>query len=425
MITATPRLMTAVSIGTTTIVAGILTGRPEMAAFAAPFFAIVVLGLAWSAPPDPTIEVVLPGERFIEGTDVAAEIRVGATNRGFAELELEMPPGITIQESSPDASVRTGPAVSLPLSLSMSSWGDHRIAGVTMTTTDLFGILRRRRRVVLGTRLRVHPPTAKLRAMLAPHHVRLLTGNHVSRGRGEGIEFSDVRPLTTGDQMSAVNWRASARRGELWVNERHPERSSDVVLFLDTFADAGIDPDTTLALAVRSAMVLAERHGAVHDRIGLISYGGYYRSLHLGTGARHLHRVVDALLESEIVANAADKSIDVLPARSLPPRAMVVMLTPLLDSRGVDAIFALRSRGHDLSVLDCSPQRYLPAPRDDHERLGRRLWDLDRAAMQRRIRAAAVPLATIDQDHSVEVCVEQLDRARRRQRVAAGTGVGR
>ena len=37
---------------------------------------------------------------------------------------------------------------------------------------------------------------------------------------------------------AAINWRASARRGELVVNETHPERNTDVILFLDSFAEA-------------------------------------------------------------------------------------------------------------------------------------------------------------------------------------------
>ena len=49
-----------------------------------------------------------------------------------------------------------------------------------------------------------------------------------ARAKGEGIEFADMRPFAPGDPLKRVNWRASARRGELWVNESHPERNTDV-----------------------------------------------------------------------------------------------------------------------------------------------------------------------------------------------------
>ena len=46
-----------------------------------------------------------------------------------------------------------------------------------------------------------------------------------------------MREWAPGDRVKSINWRASARRGVLWVNEQHPERNTDVVLFLDTFTD--------------------------------------------------------------------------------------------------------------------------------------------------------------------------------------------
>ena len=63
-------------------------------------------------------------------------------------------------------------------------------------------------------------------------------GNQVARQKGEGLEFADLREFAAGDRVRSINWRASARRNVLVVNERHPERNADVILFLDTFADA-------------------------------------------------------------------------------------------------------------------------------------------------------------------------------------------
>ena len=73
--------------------------------------------------------------------------------------------------------------------------------------------------------------------MLAPLETQVFVGNQVSRARGDGIEFADIREWAPGDRVRSINWRASARRGELWVNQQHPERNTDVVLFLDTFTD--------------------------------------------------------------------------------------------------------------------------------------------------------------------------------------------
>ena len=63
-----------------------------------------------------------------------------------------------------------------------------------------------------------------------------------------------------GDLARRVNWRASARRGELWVNEYHPERNSDVIIFVDSFAEARRDGSSTLDQGVRATAALAARY---------------------------------------------------------------------------------------------------------------------------------------------------------------------
>ena len=66
-----------------------------------------------------------------------------------------------------------------------------------------------------------------------------MTGSRPAAVAGEGIEFAELRTLEPGERARRVNWRASAARGRLLVNDRLPERSSDVVLFLDALGTTG------------------------------------------------------------------------------------------------------------------------------------------------------------------------------------------
>ena len=153
----------------------------------------------------------------------------------------------------------------------------------------------------------------------------------------------------------------------LVVNERHPERNADVILFLDTFADARAGGRSTLDLAVRATSTLASRYLERRDRVGLVSFGGILRWLTPGMGAGQRYRIVDALLESEIVFNYAWKDVSIIPARTLPPQALVVAVTPLLDDRAVEALADLRARRYDLAIVEVSPCRLRDA---GHERVG-------------------------------------------------------
>ena len=84
------------------------------------------------------------------------------------------------------------------------------------------------------------------------------------------------------------------------VNERHPERNADVVLFLDSFAEARSRErdDGTLERAVRAAATLAGRYLERRDRVGLVTFGGILRWLEPGGGLVQRYRMIDALLET-------------------------------------------------------------------------------------------------------------------------------
>src|SRR5262249_7507740 len=183
--------------------------------------------------------------------------------------------------------------------------------------------------------VKVYPRPEPMRELLRPLETQVFSGNQVAREKGEGIEFADLRPFVPGDRPKRINWRASARRGDLWVNELHAERNTDVILFLDSFAEVRAEDETesTLDRAVRAAAALATHYLRHKDRVGLVGFGGLLNWLLPSTGLVQLYRIVDSLLDTEIVLNYAWKDLEVIPRRSLPPHARILRLTPLLVAR--------------------------------------------------------------------------------------------
>ena len=232
----------------------------------------------------------------------------------------------------------------------------------------------------------------------------MATGSEVSPVRAEGLEFADTRPFVPGDRVRSVNWRATAPRGSLVVNERHPERSADVVIFLDSFAER-VRP-----IRGRSSRPSEPRRPSRHASssgvtgVGLVAFGGILRWLQPGGGLVQRYRLVDALLETGVEFSYAWKDVNIIPARTLPAGAPVVALTPLLDERSVTALVDLRGRGHDLVVLEVSPEPYLEPPTDAVERVALRLWRLQGASFAR-FESLGVAVATLDDKTSVEAAL--------------------
>ena len=122
------------------------------------------------------------------------------------------------------------------------------------------------------------------------------------------------------------------------MNEYHPERNSDVIVFVDSFAEARRGGTSTLDQAVRATAALAARYLREKDRVGFVSFGGTLNWLLPATGLAQLYRIVDAVLDSRIVLNYAWRNLDVVPRRTLPPHALVLAVSPLLDERSTDAL---------------------------------------------------------------------------------------
>ena len=236
--------------------------------------------------------------------------------------------------------------------------------------------------------------------------------------QGEGIEFADVRPYMPGDRIRRLNWRASSRRQALYVNEQHPERNSDVIIFLDSFSGARRAYESTLDMAVRAATALSSHYLAVQDRVGLVSFGGIVRWLTPAAGNIQTYRIAESLLATEINFSYVWRRIDALPARSLTPQALVIALSPLLDERGMHALLDLRRRGFELVIVDVSPLGFVPEPETAADAQAIRLWRLWRRALH--FRYAQLGIAVVDWDGK-EPLAETVEGVRALHRFARRT----
>jgi uncharacterized protein (DUF58 family) len=413
--TASPKLTAYAVLGGIALIAALVSRRPELAALGAPFLLLLGLGLLRAADPDLRASVRIDRDRLIEGDELTVEIDLAAVHAiERLELLLELPPGVTVADGNNPMAVRL-PAGgrTLTLRLCAERWGAYRVGDLTVRARDAFGLFARTGRIPAGVPVKVYPEEEALRQLLRPAETQLYSGDELARTKGEGLEFADLRPFVFGDRVRRINWRASARRGELWVNEQHPERNVDIVLFVDSFADVRRGSRSTLDLTVRAAATLADRYIRRRDRVGLISFGGYLRWLTPGSGLAQLYRILDALLDTEIMLSHAWKAIDVVPARTLPPQALVVALTPLLDERSVGALLHLRARGFDLDVIELSPSAFVDPGESEAEVLAYRLWRLQREALRARFHAAGVPVVEWREGDPLARPIEEVTAFRR------------
>ncbi len=403
------------------LLAALAFGRPELVALTAPFLLAVAAGLALATEPHFGARIELDHDRALEGEEVAARMVVeSASPVDRLELYVSLPDGVELADGQNPVALRlaAGERRELDLTLRARRWGAHMLGPLHIRARDPLGFLVWEANAPTRPQLRTYPRESVLRRVIQPRETQVFSGNEVSRRKGEGIEFADIRPRGPGDPLNRINWRASARRGELWVNESHPERNTDVIIFVDSFAEARLGDAGTLDLTVRATSAIADAYVRRRDRVGLISFGGILRWLVPGTGLVQLYRIVDALLDTQIILSYYWKEIELIPRRMLPPNAVVIALSPLLDRRSMGALLDLRARGYDLAVIDVSPVPYVARPPAGLDATAHDIWLLRRDAIRHRLQRAGVAVAEWSEDRPLQSALEEVREFRRYARHA-------
>jgi uncharacterized protein (DUF58 family) len=406
---ARPRLVGGAVVAAVGLLLAVVTGRPEPAVLAAPFLVTCAVGLAWGGRPSVAVQVEATPERVLAGDVVVVTARVTSSPAGrWVRATVTVPANLELVDAPPSVDdVLDDREATFRWEMTATRWGGIRQVAVEVVVSDRFGMYETT--VAAGSRpVRVLPREEHLRGVLAPRSLRAVLGEHLSRQRGDGVEFSDMRQFAAGDLARSINWRVSARRGELWVDERHPDRSGEVVLFLDSFTSAGLDQDDTLRRSVELARSLAARHLAANDRVGLVDLGGVFRWVRPAGGSQQLYRIVEALADSEIVASVVDKPLEVLPVRALPRHGLVIAMSPLLDPRGIATFTRMRARSLDVAVVEVTAEDVVARRGDSRGDVAHRIWALQREVVRSELRRQGIGVATWRSGEPVDPVLDEL-----------------
>ncbi|HTT80284.1 MAG TPA: DUF58 domain-containing protein [Stellaceae bacterium] len=337
---------------------GILCGRAELFVAAIPLAVGLLSGSRLRPEPRFALHQEISANRLSEGDRVRITATVAAQDAlPIVEILVALPATVEIDPGRNRTVLAVGPGQEACWSFEIGcpARGRFDVGVLHIRLWDLSGLAVAETRRAGPQPIAVYPGVARLRQVPRPSRTRSSFGNYVSPLLGEGIEPGEIRPFVAGDRTRHINWRASLRRGELYVTEFQEERNADIVLLLDALSDAGAPPYSTLDLSVRAAAALAGAYLARRDRVGFVEFGGFLRWINPATGARQADALVEALLPAATHFSYVVPQLDRLPARVLPRQALVIALTPLLDERFITATTDLAARGFEVIVLAISP----------------------------------------------------------------------
>ncbi len=130
----------------------------------------------------------------------------------------------------------------------------------------------------------------------------LFSGEYRSVFKGRGLEFAEVREYQPGDDIRAIDWNVTARRGRLFIKQHVEERELTALLMVDLSGsqDFGTGFATNARIASEIACILALTAARNNDHVGLLVVTDHTELfIPPDTGRRHALRLVFGLLSLE------------------------------------------------------------------------------------------------------------------------------
>ena len=192
----------------------------------------------------------------------------------------------------------------------------------------------------------------------------ILGGEVRSMFRGTGMEFTDIRPYTEGDDLRHLDWNLLARTGLPYIKLYTETRELTLLLVVDHSRSTSVgDPAPKAERAAEVAALLALVATQQHDRVGLLPFADTIGPvIPPGRGQRHAFRVVRALFELQPGGQGTDLAAALRAAGGLlKRRSLIVIVSDFLATGWELPLRGLAAR-HEITAITLEDARETHLP---------------------------------------------------------------
>lgn len=230
--------------------------------------------------------------------------------------------------------------------------GDRQAGAVTVRTYGPLRLAGRQRSIEAPAHVRVLPEFASRRHLPSRLvQLREIDGRTAVRLKGAGSEFDSLREYVIGDDVRSIDWRGTARRGEVVVRTYRPERDRRVVIALDTarLSAARVGDAPRLDASIEATLLLGALASHAGDRVQATAFDRVERARAASSGPQLMAELADALatVEPSLLEPDWPALVRLVQSR-VSQRSLVVLLTTVdtsaMDSGLIEAVAALQRR---------------------------------------------------------------------------------
>ena len=193
-----------------------------------------------------------------------------------------------------------------------------------------------------GERVPVYPSFLQMRKyeLLSQTTIQTEYGNKRMRKIGHSMEFEQIKEYVRGDDIRSVNWKATARKGSLMVNNYTDEKSQQVYCIIDKgrLMKMPFGGLTLLDYAINSTLVLTGVCLQKQDRVGVMTFANKMGSL-LAADRKPIQResILQLLYNQETAFMESDYEMLYMQIRSrIKHRSLIVLYTNFESLSGLN-----------------------------------------------------------------------------------------
>lgn len=179
----------------------------------------------------------------------------------------------------------------------------------------------------------------------------LFGGEYQSAFKGRGMEFSEVREYTYGDDIRQIDWNVTARTGDPFIKQFEEEREQTLMLCVDISPSGlfGSKNQSKMELSIEICAVLAFSAIKNGDKVGLVLFTDEIEKvIPPKKGRLHVLRLIRELLTTEPQGTGTDLSEALSYVNRLLNRRAIVILASDFQDENYDRQMKITSRKHDL-----------------------------------------------------------------------------
>ncbi len=155
--------------------------------------------------------------------------------------------------------------------------GEYNFGIINVYAQGPLGMVKRRYRLGEEQTVKVYPSYVQMRRFqlqaLANRNAEV--GTRRMRKLGQSMEFEQIKEYVPGDDYRTINWKATARKGDLMVNNFTDERSQEIYCLINKgrVMKMPFKGMTLLDYAINASLVLSSVALQKQDKAGLITFG--------------------------------------------------------------------------------------------------------------------------------------------------------